>query len=334
MTEGIKALRKIQLGKELTSGSAVAATTKWRGLGVLQDDQEVIFPEEDIGYISGVNRSYIASVGGSISFDSVEATFEQLPHILEAGVKLVTTGAADGSGSGKIYSYIMPTTATNTLRTYTIEAGDNIQAEEMAYSYVESFTIEGNANESLMMSAEWKGRQVVTSAFTTAATLPAVEEILFNKGKIYIDAVGGTIGSTQVSNTLISATVDVTTGIKAIATADGNLYFSFTKTTMPEVTLDVTFEHNSSALTEKTAWRNSTPRQIRLIFEGSDFTTAGTTYSKKTFIIDMAGTWESFDAMEDDDGNDTISGTFRARYDSTADLFCEMVVVNALTNLP
>ena len=46
---GSRALRKLQLGKEVVAaGTPVAATTIWRGQGVIKDNREVIFPEEDV----------------------------------------------------------------------------------------------------------------------------------------------------------------------------------------------------------------------------------------------------------------------------------------------
>ena len=50
---GIKKLRKLQLGRETTAGTAVNATDLWRGIGTIEDQTEVMFPEEDIGYLSG-----------------------------------------------------------------------------------------------------------------------------------------------------------------------------------------------------------------------------------------------------------------------------------------
>lgn len=333
MTVGVKLLRKLQFGRETTAGTAVAATTIWRGMGTIEDQREVQFAEEDIGYLSRVDRSYIPKLAAALSLPSVEATFEQLPHLLEMGVKTATP-AADGSGSGKIYTYTFPTTAANTIKTYTIEGGDNIQAEEIEYCYVESFTLEGGAGEALKMSAEIRGRQVSLSTFTTTATLPVVEEILVSKGKLYIDTAGGTMGNTQVSNTLLSFTLNVATGLQAVYTADGQLYFSLVKCVGPEITLDVTFEHNASAVAEIAKWRAETPSQVRLLLEGSALQTAGTSYSKKTVKIDLAGLWEKFSAIGDQDGNDTVTGTFRARYNSTAAKFAEITVVNELAALP
>lgn len=329
---GVKALRKIQLGRESTAGTAVAATTIWRGMGTIEDQRETVFVEEDIGYLSGVDRTMVPKLHAAISLASVPATFEQLPHILEMGVR-TDAPAQDGAGTGYLYEYVFPTTAANTIKTYTIEGGDNQAAEEMEYCFVESFTLEGTAGEALMMSAEIKGRQVSTSAFTGAATLPTVEEILFSKGKLYIDDADGTIGTTQKTSTLLSATLNVTTGLVPVFTADGALYFTFVKGVMPEITLDITFEHDGTATAEKAAWRAETARLIRLQFEGAALGTAGD-YTYKTLTIDLAGKWESFSALEDSDGNDTVTATFRARYNATAALFAQIDVVNELSALP
>src|SRR3989304_4623311 len=105
---GVKLLRRIQLGRESVAGTAVASTTIWRGVGGLDDKREIKFPDENVGIIGGTDRSYISKLAGAISFESVEATFEQFPHILEAGVKLVGTGVAGGPGSGKVYAYSFP----------------------------------------------------------------------------------------------------------------------------------------------------------------------------------------------------------------------------------
>ncbi len=330
---GIKALRYIQLGVETTPGTAVAATTLWRGTGTIDDQREVKFSEEDVGYVSGLDRTYVPKVLAALSLDDVEATFEQLPYILAAGVKNVVSGAVDGTGSDKVYAYPFPTTAVNSIRTYTLEGGDDQQEEEMEYSFVEAFKLSGKPGEAVMMQADWLGRQVTASTKTAALALPTVEEILFSKGKLYIDAVGGMIGTTQKSNTFLGMDLSVKTGWIPVFTADGNLYFSFHKCTMPEVTLDITFEHDGTATAEKANWRNQTARQIRLDFDGSAVATPGTDFSTKKLRIDLAGKWEKFEKLDENDGNDIVKGTFRVRYNATAALFAEIKVVNELASL-
>jgi len=330
---GVRALRKIQLGVESAKGTAVAATALWRGQGVIEDQTEVMFPEEDIGYLSGIDRSYIPRNMAAITFEQTPATFEQLGYILDAGVKTVS-GVQDGAGTDYIYTYTFPTTAANSIKTYTIEGGDDQQAEEMEYAFVKSFTLAAAAGEAWTVTADWLGRQVSTTSFTGSISVPTVEEALFQKSKLYIDAIGGTIGSTQKSNTLLKAELAVTTGWQEYFTADGNLYFTAHKSTKPEVVLTLTFEHDGTSVAEKANWLAETARLIRILVEGSAVATPGTTYSNKTLIVDLAGKWERFEKLDEQDGNDIVAGRFRSAHDSTSASFTEIAIVNELSALP
>jgi len=220
------------------------------------------------------------------------------------------------------------------VQTYTIEGGDNNRYDEMEYSYVESFNLSGSSGEAVMVSAVWQGRQVQTCAVTTAATIPTVEEVLFQKGKLYIDVIGGTLGTTQKTNTWREFSLDVTTGWMNVPTGDGNTYFSFIKNSGPEITLDVVFEYDTTATAEIDFWRAGTARLIQLKFEGSALDTAGSTYTCHTLIVNLAGKWESFSGLEDTDGNDTVTGTFRAGYDATAASYASIIIAQDQTVLP
>lgn len=334
---GIRSLRKLQVGKESTGavGTAVAATALLRYNGTMQDMTEVVFDEEDVGYLSGLQRTHIAKTGAELQIEGI-ATFEQLPYILDGGVH-INAGAADGAGSGFVYSYVFPTIAQPELRTYTIEGGDNQDMLKANYCFVKEFSLSGAAGDVWNLSATFVGQKITTTdAFTASSdvAITAVEDMIFGKTKLYLDDSTGTIGSTLKSATLLGATLNVNTGNMEVYTADGEKHFNFVKTVGSEITLEVTFEHNATANAEFDAWRAQTPRQIRLLIEGSALTSAGTTYTYKTAIIDLAGTWETFSKLDEQDGNDIVTGTFRARYDATAELFAEIVVVNQLSALP
>lgn len=330
---GTRALRSIRLGLETTAGTAVAATTYWRGSGTLEDQREIIFPEEDISFLMRSDRSYAAKLGAAINLDAIPATFEQLPYLLTSGIKALTTGAADSTGSGKVYAYTIPTSTANSISTFTIEGGDDTAQEEMEYAFCESFTLEGNAGEALMMSANMIGRQVSTSAWTTTATLPTVEEIMVSSATFAIDTAGGTAGTTLVSSTLKGINLSVTTGWKPQWTADGALYFGTVAVGIPEITLEATMLYNASAVSEVAAWRAQTARLIQLKFAGTALTTAGN-YTTKTLKVVLVGKWAKFGKIDEDDGVDVISGTFNARYNSTAAQAGAFTVVNNLTSLP
>lgn len=323
---GIRALRKIQLGKETTAGTKVAADIIWRGTGSIHDNMDLVFPTEDIGMLVPVGRSYISRYEAGLTLDATEATFEQLPHLFEMGIESVTpTGTTSFT-----YTYVMPFASTDLvastdLATYTVEGGDNVAEEEFGFGFARSISLTGSAGQALMMSAEIVGRQVEAGTFTTGIALATVEEILFSKGKLYIDNVGAFPATTQISNQLLGMSLSINTGWLPVYTADGALYFSFIKQTTPEVTLQITFEHDTTAVAEKAAWRAQTPRIIRLLFTGSD---------DRSLAIDIAGKWASFDVLGEQDGNDIVSGTFRGTYNSTVGGMFQVAITNLLAALP
>lgn len=301
---GIKALRKLQYGKETTAGTAVAATAVWRGIGTIQDDLETVFPTEDIGILTGTDRSYIPRVEAQLSLDSTEATYEQLPVLFNSGIRGVgSTGTWDMAfGSSDVIT-------STSLYTYTWEGGDNQQAEKFAYGFCRSFNLSGDAGGALMMSAEMVGRQVTTAAYTTGVAVTAVEEILFSKGVLSIGGAMPYPATATKSNTLLTMNLAVNTGLVPVYTASGQLYFSFIKMIVPEVVWSITFEHDATSVAEIAAWRAGTPRSVSVKFTGS---------GNKALTLAAVGKWDNFEKLGERDGNDIVTGNFRARYNATA----------------
>jgi hypothetical protein len=314
---------KCQIGDESPNGTPTAATAIWRGKVSMEDLTKVTFVDEDVGNYAGVGRSYIASEGAAITFDSTPATYEQISYIFRSGVQ---SGNTSSIGATYTWYHTMASTAATTITTNTIEFGDGEDVDEASYCFVESYTISGAPDEAVMVTANWRGRQSTQTTFSGSATLPAVEDMLFNTGKLYIDNSGGTVGDTQVSNSFRSFTLNVTTGWQAIQTADGNLYFTMAKLTAPEVTLEITAEHDSTwdSAGEKANWVAQTARLVRLEFTGTQ---------DRRFRIDLAGKWETFSSIEEEDGNSVLRGTMRAFYSSADTLFHGYEVRNLTADL-
>ena len=410
-TPGIKTARRIQLGKESTAalGTKVKASALWHGEGTIKNDLLVVNPVEDIGIMIDTDRAYIPSKGGTLTLEPTPATFEQIGYPLAMGIKNVTTGTSDSTGSGFVYTYPLPTTVKNTIANYSVEGGDDREVEFGQYAFCENFKLSGKYREAIMMSGILKTRAIapvnftgatltfnstggtivdsasgfaifpsttfgvvvsgsssndgryamvtgstntlplstgtfvqessgstvtITQTFTPSIAVSAVEEILFGMGKLYIDDTTATIGTTQKSNTFLSFDLDLDTGWKGQPTGDGRLDFTFAKYTKASWTLRVTFEHDGSATAEKAKWIAGTERLVRIKVTGSAFAVAGSVYANKTLIIDVPGVWIDFTALENDDGNDTVTGTLKGGYDATAALGGQIVVVNTLSALP
>ena len=331
---GVKALRKIQAGVESTMGTAVPATIQLRMTGTMEDGRTIVWPEESVGLFVGTDRAYTTSLSAKMDLEG-DATFEHLPYVLNASINSDSDVAQDGAGTGYVRTYTMPTTAERAIYTYTLEGGDDTAVTEMEYSFVDSFTLSGKYQEPWKISSSWVGRQSSTCAFTSlaATALQTVEAALFGKTTLYIDDSTGTIGTTAKASTLLAADLSYKSGWIPKYTANGALYFDFIEQVGPEVSLNITFEHNATAVAELDAWRAGTGRLLRLDIAGSALTTTGTAYDAKHIIVDLSGKWEKFDKIDEIDGNDVVKGTLKCRWNADYGSLGSIVVVNELALL-
>ena len=321
-------LNKTQIGRESTPGTAVAATTIFRGAFAMPEDARTIQrAEEQVGLLVPAERAFTTAVLARLSMPSTPLTVEQLPHILEAGVETVSPTGSDPY----VYTYNFPTGSTlNTIKTYTIEAGNVIvtgDVQEMEYSFVEEFELSATAGEAWMMSANWIGRQLSSAAFTAALSLPSVTEMILPKTKLYIDATGGTVGSTQKTGVLMGAQMTVRTGILPVPVGDGNLYFSAHKFTRPEITFSITLELEDGGVVaaERAIFESQAVRLFELELNGGNAT--------HECVLQWAGKYDSISDYENSDGNTTVTFEGHAVYSSTDSLFWNCAVTNGVASL-
>ena len=332
MPGGIKALRKIQFARnaDSDSGAEIDATSLWRGTGTIEDARAIEFVAEDVGILAGTDRTNTPYLLGKLALDATVLTFEQFPNLLEMSV-MAATPSSD-TGSGWIRTYNVPYTAKNTLRDYTFEGGDNQQAELLDYVFCNDWTLAGQEKQAWMMSGNLIGRQVVDTTFTAGVSIPIVYNGNFGKSKLYINADSDAYGTTQISNTLLASNIKYSANLIDKHAANGNLYYSFVETPMPEFTLALTFEHDANAVTQKGLWRTEAARIIRLDIEGAALTSAGA-YTYRTIRFDVPGKWLSFGKIGERNGNDVLEGVFHVRYNATKANAGSIVVVNDLTTL-
>jgi hypothetical protein len=335
MANGIYALQKIQFARNADSDSDdyVPATQIWRGNGQLEDTRNLYFVQENIGNLTGSNRTNTSLYGGKLALDAIEATYKQFPNLLEMSIKAATP--VTDSGEVYTYTYPFPTTSVQTLKPYTIEGGDNSGAEALNFVHCMDWTLAGEGGKAWMMSGNLIGKQVIPQAFTGGASLPNVDgdTLNFSKTKFYIDADSDTWGSTLVSNTLLKATIKYNAKLVAKPTADGALTWSFIVAPQPDITVAVTFEHNASAVSAKVDWRAETPKLIRFLNQGTAFTSPGNTYSVRTAIFDFAGKWLKFNKIGNMNGNDILEGTFQVKSSEVQASAGQILIANNISTL-
>lgn len=340
MATGIKRLQRIQLGKESVAGTAVAATTRWRGMGNMLDDQRKIEEiEEMIGIIDGADRDAVVQLLGMIQLAEIAMTPEQFQYLLVMGIGGSTTGSADGGGTDKVYTTNLPTTAVPTAVPYSIEAGDNFEVEGLEYCVCTKVGISFAMGQTARMSGTLMGRQVqrLSGGFAGGATIPAVSELVTQKGKVYLDAIGGSYGATQVSSVIIGGKIDYEFMWQPTFTMDGNLYYAYPSYVGHKVTGELTFLHDTAGAGNtgaKADFRARTPKLLRVDLIGDAAQTPGTTYSTKKVIIDLPIKYLNPGPLADNNGNDIVVMKFHSRYNTTAGNQGKFIVVNELSSLP
>lgn len=319
---------QVQLGRESTAGTAVAATTKFRGpFSMIEDARERTIVEEHIGAFVQAERSYDSLIAARWSQPSAPLTYEQVCHILEAGVKTATP-----SGTGpytRTYNYPYSGTSVNTIKTYTIETGSATVSgdqHEMEYSFVEDFEFGGAFGEAWTMQSNWLGRQMTQTSMTGALSAPTVNEALFNHCLLYIDASGGTLGSTQKSGVLTAANIKVKTGLMQVPVGDGQLYATSHKWTQPEITFSITMELDDSSIVaaERVIYRANGTRLIRMKTSPS---------ASLQFQIDLAAKYDSISDYENSDGNTTVTFEGHGVASSTDSLALTFTIINGVAAL-
>jgi len=326
---GIKRMRRIQVGKETTAGTEVNATSKWLGNGVMMDESPVTFIDADVGNMIQPNENYFPYAETSMVFDETPVTFEQLPIILSAGIEDVTTATTDGgTGTGRIYQYDYSTTAVASTKSWTIEMGNNQEEDVMVYGFVEEFTIAGASKEALTVTANWRGRGIDDTTFTTGQTAPSTFDVAdFNATKFFID--DNTVGTTSVSSTLIGFEFTTDTGLRALHSADNRADFSTVLNVGPTISGNLVMLHNATGEAERAKAQAGTVRYVRLRTNGAALGTVGAAYTYKTLKIDWALVYTETPSVEDQDGNDILTFPFRG----VDDLDPQIIVVNELANI-
>ena len=198
---GRKTLRSIRLAREATNGTRVTPRYLWRGNGDwVVDEREVTKVEELVGISGGTDRTYIAKLAASVEIAETEATYKQLPALFYAMGLTPRTGyntfgtrvpAMNTGASGSIWRYGLnvPSTVFPTTYSYTVESGDNVEAQVAVYAVTEEVSLTFEAGEAAKVSAnmlaQYGTRTNAEGSFSAVGTLENVTVMLSSKTKAF-----------------------------------------------------------------------------------------------------------------------------------------------------
>lgn len=197
------------------------------------------------------------------------------------------TGSAIGS-TPESYTYTLtPSSATDDLSTFTLKAGDPSVCYKFDRCVINRITMRANpamgGDQYWMASMEIVARFRGTSSFDSPSDITRKKAIA--KGtKLYIDASGGTIGTTQITGRLrsVSLTIDNQIEEKIFMENTDYTYDDFARGEQL-ITWDMALEHSSDD--QAAIARAGTVQKIRILKTGDTIGATPTTTDK--FQIDM-----------------------------------------------
>jgi len=185
----------VQVGKETTWGTPVSATAKL--MGIEQCDLEPIVDAAQVDEMRGSQQpaylSNLTKVGAKARISGV-VTSEDIPYWQDALFGIATpTGA-----NPYTYAYTAPSTTLPTARVQTLIKGSGSNTYKGEGMVLTDFEISCKANEPWKFMANLVGEEVSTGSLA-ALSDRTVNVINGNTNTLFIDAMGGTVGTTAIS---------------------------------------------------------------------------------------------------------------------------------------
>lgn len=305
---------QVQWGVEVTAGTAVAATR------IMYFEQFRLAPaldprvhEFDTGTrdaVRSVTKGPLTLAGSGSQPLSADEIIEPLLITVKGAVTPTTPSAG---------VYLWTFTPTSALPdAATMEWDNGAQAVRGAGMRGNSLTISGSVNAPNMVNLDLFGIAFDVNALTgsLAARTPTILEGW--ETALYLESgLGGTPGTTLISNTLINWNIPFSNNLARKFYANNQNRTSAVTIGRMGLSGSVTFEAAASqSATEMTNWlaNSSTPRLLR--FEFGQNTTIASTY-KKFVKVDVPCYITTIDLGGNDNGTRTYAMNFQYVYDST-----------------
>ena len=325
---GIKALQEFQIGKETTWGTPVAPTAKLMGVDIdgvtLQAINEVERLRDLRGSLAPAFLVVQKRIGatGRLPFSAV--TYEDFPYILDSLFGVATPG-----GAGPFTrDYSAPLATQITPRYNTFVYGDGTDVYGMEGGLVSRVVVSGEEGGPWKAECDLIGEKVATDELESLSDR-TVAVVMGDHTKLYIDAVGGTIGATEIASTAFSFSLTVTPS-RQLKRHLGNLY--------PAVGYDLPWDAELSLSLEFTATTkayldsviaSSLQHQVRIA------ATTGAGAAAKELRFDLAGVIREPPVIfTDREGLCTLDLVYDAIYNSTLANYLKAYSENGVAALP
>lgn len=194
----INDLTQAQIGKETTWGTTVTPTAKLMGIESF-DITPIVDTEvkKDIRGSQAPGYNAVVLKAEAQAEFSGQALYEDLPYWLESLMGVVTpTGAGPYVRTGNAP---VSNTGVASPRMMTVIMGDANDAYKLGGGIVSDLTLSFEANKPAMVKGKMLGQAVTSGAALAGLSDRSVNVIMGDHLTLYIDAWGGTVGTTVIA---------------------------------------------------------------------------------------------------------------------------------------
>jgi hypothetical protein len=291
-----------QIGKETTPGTAVAATRKMYFNTADSQLSGPAKPSTQHKFAVQRRSSQLAITRGSIQPGGTV----KLPLSSDECLELYAIGVQGG---------VTPATGVYTFKpgnanpdASTLEWHDGANQWKMAGAYANTLRWQGSVEQDNTLEATLFGQTFVTTTLTASLTDRTPTFIQGWETRLYIDALGGTPGTTAVTGTLINWDVTFENHLDRKYFANNTQNVGGITIGEFDLSAQVTFEASAAAaLTEYTNSQAVTNRLLRLKFGQDGASTS----------LDIPGAWTAEDLGQKDKNTRVYRFTMNYVYDST-----------------
>ena len=355
MATTIRAATRLQIGKETTRGTAVAATRALATKSATYRIREEF--EEHAGQMSGnLARASVAPIlkrtWTEFEFTN-DLEFTQILLFLLSGMKGGVTPTTPGSGEARLWTFTPSPTVDPAPDTYTLEYAErdmesspNELSNEAPYAFTKEIEISASEDATPQLSASMVARVSSLTASTGALTLPTPEVVTTPLAGLWIDATWAGLGTTAITGQIFGVTWRWSDFLREAWYFDNRSTKDFSQYEFPgrdegrvaDLTIDAVMGAASGDLvpTEDALKTAGTKRFVRVQFSGSAFDAPDNGLSR---FIRLDGCFiHAPDSMEergqDKDGNKIIRLHLLSFYDSTQAQDVEISCQNNLATFP
>lgn len=337
MAERSSITQSVQIGVEITAGTAVAANKRLGSMGF------EIGPSIESSQLRPIGTKYpVLSILGK-EWTEAEisglAVYTELPYALASVISApVVTGITDGATPTGATRWVFNsnTYGDDAPKTFTVEQGSAFRAHRFAHGIISEYTWEWS-RESIEVGGTMLGRAIEDGITLTAApTMLAQVPVKPTDLSVFIDNTSAGLGGTKQLRTL--------KGKHSIADRYNPLWVvdsaqtSFVSTVEgePKVEFKITQMADTASAANLTAMRGGTTRFMRLRGIGPNiYTGTGGTplVVNHQATWDMAGQVSDVSSFSDEDGVYAVEYTFSTVHDATWGKAFEVEVITTTATL-